>query len=571
MHPSLTVSAGLALAALTAWTPAQSVGGGLYAQFQHLGENANAQMGYSVARAGDTNADGVEDYIVGAIGVEVGGLANVGAAYLYSGADGSLLRTFPGVAENGNFGFCVDAASDVNNDGYDDVIIGAPYVSPPGSANEGRAYVYSGFDGKKLYRFDGRSSEDRLGFAVAGAGDVNGDGFDDVLVTSLWCSESGFNQAGCVDLYSGANGSILRQWKGGQPNNYFGYSIAGPGDTNADGTPDVMIGVPTASPNGQIQAGRVFVYSGSDGSRLHRIDGAAPFDWFGFSLSAAGDVNFDGYADFYVGAPLTDANGKVDAGSTYLYSGKNANLLLQQDGAASGDAFGTAVNGGMDIDNDSIPDLITGATGADHNGQNSVGTAIAASGLDGSIIYQYWGANENDFLGHAVALLPDLNQNPMGEMLIGAPLLDVGPFIELGWAAVVGYSPYLFGDGQNFSAAAGGVVTFSLQFPEEFAQANYRLLGSATGMGPTNLGGIDIPLTAGDFLWDELIAPNPPSYFKNSIGKLNANAEAQCLLTLPPGAATSYVGNSFYFAAALYTPPAEGLVSSAAVVVTIVP
>ncbi len=540
--------------ALSSSTPSQQVGGGLYAYEQFFGAAAGEGMGYSVANAGDVNADGIDDYIIGAIHVEVSGMTDAGAAYVYSGADASLIYTFLGVVPDGNFGFSVAGAGDVNADGFDDVIIGAPYVSPVGSPNEGRAYVYSGATGLKLYRFDGRSAEDRLGFSVAGAGDVNGDGRADLLVGSIWSAESGLPQSGCVDLYSGLNGSVIHHWDGGSPNDFFGYSVAGAGDAN--GNPD---------------SGRVYLYSGVTGAKLQRLDGDAAYDWLGFAVAAAGDVNQDGFDDFFVGAPLNDANGLIDAGCAKVYSGKNANLIMQLDGPAAEQHFGSALAGDLDLNSDGVPDLLVGAPGADPGSAPYAGSATAFSGADSEVLLQAWGREGNDLLGRSVALLPNLNQHPLGEILVGAHGLDYGANLDVGWAGVMGYSPYFRSDVDQVSAASGATITFSLQFPQEFAQTAYKVLGSATGTGPTQLAGIDVPLTAGDFLWDALLASPPPPIFAGANGTLNASGEAICLLTLPPGFADVYVGTTFYFAAALYQPPATGLLSSAVATLTIQP
>ena len=262
---------------------AQTVGGGLLRQYELFGETWYDRMGYSVASAGDVNCDGVDDIIVGAIGVQVGGVDR-GAAFVYSGADGSELHRFDGINASGNFGFSVSGAGDVDGDGYDDVIIGAPYVNSMTRTNEGRAYVYSGFDGHKLHRFDGANSEDRLGFAVSGAGDINGDGLADLLVSSLWFDEGHLTNSGAVDIFSGADGSLLRHFPGGSPEDYFGYSVSAAGDVDADGVPDVIIGAANANISGKSDAGRAYVYSGASGRKLHRMDGENSFDLYGFSV-----------------------------------------------------------------------------------------------------------------------------------------------------------------------------------------------------------------------------------------------------------------------------------------------
>jgi hypothetical protein len=574
--PSLSMSAypavilGL-LYALATPSAAQEVGGGNLAYEQFFGSDLTARFGYSVARAGDVNNDGTEDYIIGAIGVQVGLLDGVGAAYVYSGADASILHTFTGTNAGGNFGFSVDGAGDVDGDGYDDVIIGAPYVGPGASPREGRAFVYSGFDGHKIFRFDGANAEDRLGFSVAGAGDVNGDGLDDVLVGSIWSSQNGLPESGSADLFSGANGQAIYHWDGGSPRDYLGYSVAGAGDVNNDGVPDLLVGVPSANPGGVADAGRVFVYSGATGKKIYRLDGTAAYDWLGFSVSAAGDIDGDGYDDILAGAPLADPSGIFDAGSALIYSGQTGAIIFQHDGTTASENVGIAVAGNQDMDRDGTPDLVVGAPGADPGGQPYTGSAIALSGIDGSQILQTWGNAANDQLGHAVAMLPNLYRYQHSEILVGAHGFDFGSQLDAGWAGVVGYSRYISKDFAEVSAATGATVTFTLQFPLDYAQEPYKLLGSATGKGPTELAGLQVPLTSGDFLWDALYSTMPPSLFTNVNGTLTAGAEAQCTMTVPPGFASSFVGRSFYFAAVIYQPPATGLVSSAAIMVTVAP
>jgi len=449
--------------------------------------------------------------------------------------------------------------------------VGAPYVGPGSSPREGRAFVYSGFDGHKIFRFDGANPEERLGFSVAGVGDVNGDGLDDVLVGSIWSSQNGLQESGSADLFSGANGQVIYHWNGGSPRDYLGYSVAGAGDVDNDGVPDMLVGVPSANPGGIADAGRVFVYSGSTGKKIYRIDGTAAYDWLGFSVASAGDLDGDGHDDILAGAPLADPGGIFDAGSALVYSGQTGAVIFQYDGTAASENVGIAVAGNQDMDRDGTLDLLVGAPGADPGGQPYTGSATALSGLDGSQILQTWGNAANDQLGHAVAMLPNLYRYGHSEILVGAHGFDLGNNQDAGWAGVVGFSRYISKDFNEVSAADGALVTFTLQFPLDYAQESYKLLGSATGKGPTELAGLQVPLTPGDFLWDALFSTMPPSIFSNVNGTLTAGGEAQCTLTLPPGFASSFIGSSFYFAAVIYEPPATGLVSSAAIMVTVTP
>jgi hypothetical protein len=150
--------------------------------YQKQGLVSSDQLGRSVAGAGDVNGDGVVDFIVGAAGANPNGVNHAGSAYVYSGADGTLLYQKDGFGRSDEFGWAVAGTGDVNGDGRDDFIIGARFADPDTLTNAGKAYVYSGMDGSLLYEKDGLGKNDEMGFSVAGAGDLNGDGKSDFIV-----------------------------------------------------------------------------------------------------------------------------------------------------------------------------------------------------------------------------------------------------------------------------------------------------------------------------------------------------------------------------------------------------
>src|SRR5690606_28077584 len=159
-----------------------------------------------VSGAGDVNNDGFGDLIAGAIGDDNNGSGS-GSARVFSGADGSILYTFDGDSADDQFGESVSGAGDVNNDGFEDLIVGASFDDNNGS-NSGSARVFSGADGSSLYTFDGDSAFDFLGVSVSGAGDVNGDGFDDLIIGASFDDNSGSN-SGSARVFSGADGAAL--------------------------------------------------------------------------------------------------------------------------------------------------------------------------------------------------------------------------------------------------------------------------------------------------------------------------------------------------------------------------
>ncbi len=188
-----------------------------------------------------------------------------------------------------------------------------------------------------LREWDGESANDQFGWIARNIGDVDGDGVGDV-VTSAPTKDVGGTKAGRIYVYSTKTGTLL--WKAdGHPGDELGTGIEGAGDTNCDGTPDVI----AAAPGG----GYAKVYSGRDGSVLLTLEAEAQGDVFGRHADGSGDVDHDGCADVIVGAPANNAGGE-GAGRAYVYSGKSGKLLLTLTGERAGDAFGSAVAGYAD-------------------------------------------------------------------------------------------------------------------------------------------------------------------------------------------------------------------------------
>ncbi len=415
--------------------------GQLPIRFTVDGDSAGDRLGQSVSGAGDVNGDGFDDIIVGAAFDDNNGFSS-GSARVYSGFDGAILYTFDGDSSDDRLGYSVSGAGDVNGDGFADLIAGAPADDNNGSAS-GSARVYSGFDGAILYTFNGDSAFDQLGFSVSGAGDVNGDGFGDIIA-GAWSDDNNGSDSGSARVYSGFDGAILYTFNGDSGSDILGFSVSGAGDVNGDSFDDIIAGAQGDDNNG-FDSGSARVYSGFDGAILCTFNGDAAGDQLGSSVSGAGDVNGDGFGDIIAGARSDDNNGS-NSGSVRVYSGFDGAILFTFNGDSADDQLGLSASGAGDVNGDGFDDIITGARGDDNNGLSS-GSARVYSGFDGAILFTFNGDSFGDILGDSVSGAGDVNGDGFADVIAGA-WRDDNNGLDSGSArvfSVCGQQPYGLG------------------------------------------------------------------------------------------------------------------------------
>ena len=376
--------------------------------FRIIGAGAGDQSGYSVSAAGDVNGDGFDDVIVGTAH-NIQGANGLGAAYVVFGHAGGFPATINLSSLDGKNGFEIEGsdaddragrrtsgAGDINGDGYDDLIIGAQ-LSDTNGTDSGSAYVVFGhagnfsptvdvasLDGTNGFRLIGAAAGDLTGRAVSTAGDVNGDGYDDLVIGAIGVNvggknsgaayvvfghEGGFDPVINLSTLSGTDGFALF---GGDQGQETGRRVSSAGDINADGFDDLIIGAPgTGATTGAAYV--VYGHAGGfppsidltslNGFDGFRIDGVNLLGEAGRAVSAAGDVNGDGFDDLIVGAQLATGD-KVSSGAAYVIFGGPFTVAAVQVGT-SGDDHLTASTASNLLVGAQGDDTLTGGLGAD--------------------------------------------------------------------------------------------------------------------------------------------------------------------------------------------------------------
>lgn len=417
--------------------------------FVFRGEDAFDAVGRSVSSAGDLNGDGFDDLIIGVPGADSGNDMEAGESYVVFGGIGNLSaldfnvltlndgritlgavdgdRSFllSGIDPLDRSGSSVSSVGDFNGDGLDDLVIGAPGGTTAPPTTTGEAYLVFGkpagfpshfgldkLNGSTGFLISGFDAADRAGGSVSGAGDVNGDGFDDLIIGAFQAERGGAANAGESYVVFGAQGG-------------FGATL------------DV---------------------STLDGSNGFRLDGIDVEDASGISVASTGDINGDGFDDLIIGAFKADAGGNADAGESYVVFGRRGGFApaiglefldgtdgFRIEGIATNDLSGSSVSGAGDVNGDGIDDLIIGAPRANSfrgesylifgepNGYGPV-LDLSALGSGGFVFYE---ADFGDFSGTAVSSAGDVNGDGFDDLLIGAPRADANGVSEAGTTYVV--------------------------------------------------------------------------------------------------------------------------------------
>ncbi len=411
--------------------------------FHVAAENAPSGVDISYQAHNDVNGDGFDDLFVGSPNAKPSGRIDAGIVTIFHGSAMGIsrpaARVLEGLEAGHTFGNAIANAGDVNGDGFGDLLIGAYPADPDGRLDAGTSYLYlgspTGIGPNPAQVLSGATAGDGFGRSVSTAGDVNLDGYDDIVIGSWTASAVGRAGAGQVSVFHGSARGIsaisARVIQGAASGDQLGHTVSHAGDVNRDGFDDIALSAPLASPGGVAQAGTVYIYHGGPsgiGTTFAQVlDGASAMDQLGRAVARAGDVNSDGVDDLLVGSWSASRGGNT-AGVATIYYGALGGLSSARSftilGTVAGAQFGKSVTGLGDVNGDGISDLAISSNLATVGGRANVGFVNIyhgnSLGISTTPSRTIEGVSMGDRFGTAVGCPGDINGDSFGDLVVGA-------------------------------------------------------------------------------------------------------------------------------------------------------
>lgn len=383
-----------------------------------VGKYTSDRAGTAIAGLGDVDGDGVPDLAIGVPGdSSIWPVLGHGSVLVASGKTGKTIHYLIAPAPSVDYGNTVAAAGDLDLDGFVDILVGTPSNTVTSYEN-GSAYAYSGSTGSLLFQRDGTAMFDRLGRAIVGIGDVNQDGTDDVAI-GVPGSDAVQIDFGAVLLVRGQDGATIATIGGLSGNSDFGIAIAGPGDTDGDGIPEILISAPRESPLAP-NGGAVRLFAGKDLSIRQAWFGGVMNEVLGISLHKIPDLDGDGRMDAIMGS----YGGVMQPGRVQVCSTANGAALVDLTGATAGSLFGLSCGPLADQDGDGRPEILAGAPLADGGGFKSGSAFVLSTSGGGKTVSEVSDFAPSQMFGFAIADLGDIDLDGRSDYAVGQPGFD---------------------------------------------------------------------------------------------------------------------------------------------------
>jgi len=381
-------------------------------------------FGAAMTGIADIDGDGFRDLAVGHPGY--GSLR--GRVELYSGLTGASLGQFSTDVLADQFGSTLANLGDLNGDGKDELLVGAPF-NDTGGKDAGAAYIYDSAAGQQLHAFYGLATGDEFGSALCAVPDITGDGLAEACVGAPEASGALGTLTGRVQVFSSFDQSLVLDLEGPQQGGRMGTSVDAFGDADGDGLADLILGSPTWDfiPILKDESGAAFVYSTGSGALLRSFAGDFAGGRFGAAVLGLGDVNDDDVGDFAVGAPDRDGL----RGMVRFFSGATGALLGEDSGKAEGELFGYVLTRAGDIDGDGEGDVAAGSDSA------ALGTVRVYQLPSLETLVDIEPVQPATGFGRSIAGVGDLNLDGLGDMAIAAPFEEAELVENAGLVRVV--------------------------------------------------------------------------------------------------------------------------------------
>jgi hypothetical protein len=393
-----------------------SVGYTKLAQLQSATPAIGGEFGVAMDSVADLDGDGIREVAVGHPGYSFG----AGKVEVFSGQSSELISTVNPTLNGIRFGRALAAVGDLNGDGFDELLIGAPFDDSAGT-DAGAAFLFSTKTGALLSKLTGTLAGDEFGSQVAAAPDLNGDGIGELFVSAPKADGQFGVDAGRGFVFSGADNSLLLTLEGPQVGAMAGQSIDVFGDMTGDGIVDFVMGTPDYDllPVLDNNIGGAFIYSGVDGALARTLVGSVQDGGFGTALAALEDVTGDGILDLAVGSP--EVNG---AQGLVRFFDSAAGLFIKDEvGFATNDRFGAALTRAGDMDGDGTVELVVGT---DPVFPSAKGYARGFSGASLEESFLFAPVDAGTGFGAALKGLGDLNGDGLADLAIAALREDAG-------------------------------------------------------------------------------------------------------------------------------------------------